>query len=158
MKPNIISALLFFIFIGHSLFSQSHNTAQERIEIAGTKMSVVLPSEFSSSNKPNEFIIKEKGVVMKFVVIKGVSVTQFCDSLTPSYFSSQNLESVSTQELNDISVYKGTFMAGKVPYTRAFYVHAYKKGTLLTLVNYPSVLEEELSPQIVHTIRTSHHD
>ena len=114
-------------------------------KITGSSYLVKIPDDFEiSKSHKDEFVFKEKGSVVKFVHLKDISATMFCDSMTTQYFEAQGLHEVTETKIGDIINFKGKFTINQVPYIRSFYIIPHKGNTILGISNYPEKLEGEL--------------
>ena len=128
-------------------------------KLVGTNLNLYIPKDFEPKKTvANEYICKDKGSVLKYLYIKNVLPTAFCDSLTPAYFAKQFLTGVETKKIHNITIYKGYYTIGKVQYVRSFYVSGYKKGTILGVCNYPKPISELTEVQILNSLKCIHHE
>ncbi|MDA3883750.1 MAG: hypothetical protein PF481_10760 [Bacteroidales bacterium] len=133
--------------VSHKLFDESYT--------------ILLPSEYQKSETiKNQFVWQKQGTVFQYVFIPQVSPQAFQDSLTPAYFSAQNLENiVKTQDSVTKYRYRGEFSVGELLYYRAFVVRPYKKGTVLLLANYPQNMHNVIFPQYIQSfVSTCKHE
>lgn len=147
MRLNFLFFSLLVLWGANPICGQStKDTIQyTQSKLSGSKIYLQIPNHFiANSKKADEFVCQPKGSILKFIYIKNISVPNFCDSLTPSYFSKQQLTDVDSSIHNNLIIYKGKFTNGKINYIRAFCVYPYKKSTVLGIGNYPENLQEEI--------------
>lgn len=129
--------------ISHKLFDKSYT--------------IFLPSEYQiSETTKNQFVWQKQGTVFQYIFIPQVSPQTFQDSLTPAYFSAQNLKNVvKTQNSATKYQYRGEFSVGELEYYRVFAVRPHKKGTVLLLANYPQKIHALIFPHYMHSFISS---
>lgn len=155
-------SILFILFMCiNTMYSQQQTDTLIYISypISGTEITVKIPTHYTvNSNQKNEYSCSQKGIVLSYILIPNITTKQFCDSLTPTYFSNQNLQNIQHIKKSGISIYTGSFMINDIPYFRAFYVYPYKRSTLLGIFNYPQVFADETEQLILHSLNTCNHD
>ncbi|MFW5850650.1 MAG: hypothetical protein ACOCWB_00340 [Bacteroidota bacterium] len=129
--------------VSHKLFDESYT--------------ILLPSEYQKSKTTkNQFVWQQQGAVFQYIFIPHVSPQTFQDSLTPAYFSAQNLENVvKTQDEPTKYRYRGEFFVGELLYNRAFVIRPHKKGTVLLLANYPQKTHNLIFPHYMQSFESS---
>lgn len=118
-----------------------------------------MPDGFVPSGQHrDEFVLQEKGAVIRFIEMGEVSAETVRDSMTASYFASQGLRQVEKRSLGGLSIFTGSFDIGQVPYLRSFLIMPDGKGSILGIANYPAALREELEPHILSMFKQPEDD
>lgn len=157
--------ILFFIFTVFGLQVVQGQSTKRIIEshgrhrVSGSNFDVNIPPEFKPGKEnQDEFVLQEKGSVIRFFALANVDSKTFCDSMTTAYFAAQQLRDVVQEKEGNVTVYKGKFDIERVPYIRAFYVIPDNAGTVLGIANYPEKLEGEQENQFVRMFKNHDDD
>lgn len=154
--------VIFFVSFGTQiLYGQSKKTLEipSKYKLSTTDYYIKIPDNFVLSQKnDDEFVFQEKGSVIKFVYIENIPTTTFCDSLTPRFFTDQQLREVNHYKEGSASIYKGKFSINDISYLRVFYVISHRGGTVVGIANYPEKIGTEIEKSFIPLFNDCNHE